>query len=149
MNWLPCSCCGGWQKSGNLNLPADTILSSLPPSLSTPKSTSTILNAHCLLCPTCPNGFQRTNKPCGAARTLRPWTQWDARQRNRMAVVAYALLPLFEQQPASAWNAVKRLPVGNDAALNMPTPDYLQYWRSVVDEHDMATVKLVIRSLGV
>ena len=75
--------------------------------------------------------------------------QWDARQRNRMAVVAYALLPLFEQQPASAWNAVKRLPVGNDATLNMPTSDYLQYWRSVVDERDIATVELVMRSLGV
>ena len=73
--------------------------------------------------------------------------QWDARQRKRMAVVAYELLPLFEQQPASAWNAVKRLPSGNDTALDMPTRDYLQYWRSVVDEHDIATVELVMRSL--
>ena len=80
---------------------------------------------------------------------LRTMEQWDARQRNRMTVIAYDLLPLFEQKPASAWNAVKRLPVGNNAALNMPTSDYLQYWRSVVDERDIATVELVMRSLGV
>ena len=74
--------------------------------------------------------------------------QWDARQRNRMAVMAYGLLPLFEEHPASAWNAVRRLPVdGDPAALNMPTSDYLQYWRSVVDERDTPAVELVMSAL--
>ena len=73
--------------------------------------------------------------------------QWDATQRNRMAVIAYGLLPSFEQQPASVWNVVRRLPVGDPAALNMPTSDYLQYWRSVVDEHDTPAVELVMSAL--
>ena len=75
--------------------------------------------------------------------------QWDAEQRNRMTVVANELLPLFEQQPVSAWNAVKRLPVANLSAISlMPTSEYLQYWRSEADERDTSTVELVMRILG-
>lgn len=73
--------------------------------------------------------------------------QWDAGQRNRMAVMAYGLLPLFEQQP-SVWNAVRCLPAGDPAVLNMPTRDYLRYWRSVVDERDIATVEPIMHFLG-
>ena len=74
--------------------------------------------------------------------------QWDAERRNKMAVVAYAILPLFENQPA-AWNAVQMLPSGEHPTRESSTRDYLRSWRSVADRHDKHVVDEVMQMLGV
>ena len=75
--------------------------------------------------------------------------QWDAQQRNRMAVLAGAFLPAFEEQPVSAWNAVTRLPVSDHADKKRSTSDYLHDWRSYVEPSDRPIVDQIVRMLGV
>ena len=116
MNWLPSSRCGGWQNNGETHPPIGHY-SEFAPSLAKYAQERLTDPQRSL-----PAGAELPEWISDNAPALRRgpnflnMEQWDARQRNRMGVIANDLLPLFEQQPASAWNAVKRLPVGNDAA---------------------------------
>ena len=74
--------------------------------------------------------------------------QWATERRDKMAVIAYALLPLFEKQP-EAWNAVQRLPRGQHPARDNPTRDYLRSWRSAVAPRDEHVVDQVGQLLGI
>lgn len=73
--------------------------------------------------------------------------QWDTEQRDKMAVVAYALLPLFENNPA-AWNSIQRLPAGPNSMTDSPTRVYLRSWRAAADPRDQHVVDQVMQLLG-
>ena len=73
--------------------------------------------------------------------------QWDTERRDKMAVVAYSILPLFEKKPA-AWNAVQQLPAGQHPTRDSPTRDYLRSWCSAADPRDKHVVDQVMQLLG-
>ena len=62
----------------------------------------------------------------------------DRYQRDKNAVVAYTLLPIFESEPAG-WNAIRRLP--NSLAM---FEDYLREWHSLVEPLDRPLVKRIL-----
>ena len=79
-----------------------------------------------------------------AGMTLAAWLQTeeeslrnDRYQRDKNAVVAYALLPIFESEPAG-WNAIRRLPASSSMLM-----DYLVEWEGSVDPQDGPFVKRV------
>ena len=57
--------------------------------------------------------------------------------RHKYAIVAYALLPVFESEPAG-WNAVRKLP--NSPAM---LRDYLIEWHELVEPVDKPFVKRI------
>ena len=62
----------------------------------------------------------------------------DRYQRDKNAVVAYTLLPIFESEPAG-WNAIRRLP--NSSAM---FEDYLREWHLLVEPLDRPFVKRIL-----
>ena len=66
----------------------------------------------------------------------------DCYLRDKNAVVAYSLLPIFESEPAG-WNTVRRLP-DSSAMFN----DYLLDWHSQVEPIDKPFVNRVIQMFG-
>ena len=76
--------------------------------------------------------------------TLSPWLlseeeslRQDRYQRDKNAVVAYTLLPIFESEP-SAWNAIRSLPTSS--AMFQA---YLIEWHTMVEPADKPFVTLV------
>ena len=71
----------------------------------------------------------------------------DPYQRDKNAVIAYTMLPIFEAFP-EGWNAIQRLPAGQQATTDSPTRAYLQSWRAAVDPRDTHVVDEVMQLLG-
>ena len=65
----------------------------------------------------------------------------DEYQRDKNAVVAYALLPLFENTP-SGWNTIRILPESNDT-LDV----YLHAWHTSVENSDALFIGRIISTL--
>ncbi len=63
----------------------------------------------------------------------------DPYQRNKNAVVAYSLLPIFESELAG-WDAIRRLPDSSGTFKN-----YLLDWHSQVALTDKPFVKRIIQ----
>ena len=63
----------------------------------------------------------------------------DHEQRDKNAVMASELLPLFENDP-SGWNTVRRFPPSSSAFK-----DYLLEWRSQVDPMDQPFVDTIVQ----
>ena len=63
----------------------------------------------------------------------------DSCQRDKNAVVAYSLLPIFEAEPVG-WNTIRTLP-SSSAMLK----DYLREWHSQVEPLDTAFVERIIQ----
>ena len=68
-------------------------------------------------------------------------------QRDKNAIVAYALLPLIELDP-TGWNAIQRLPVTEVSIHTSWIGEYLRAWRSAVDPRDTHFVDQVRKTLG-
>ena len=66
----------------------------------------------------------------------------DPCQRDKNAVVAYTLLPIFESEPAG-WNAIHRLP-DSSAMLG----DYLLEWQARVEPADRPFVKRILEAFA-
>lgn len=66
----------------------------------------------------------------------------DEYQREKNAVVAYQLLPIFEESP-TGWNAIRKLPT-SEGYLK----DYLKDWYSLVDEEDKPFVARISDAFG-
>ena len=66
----------------------------------------------------------------------------DEYQREKNAVVAYQLLPIFEEDP-TGWNAVLKLPTSKGVLK-----DYLIDWYSLVDEEDKPFVGSISDAFG-
>ena len=88
-----------------------------------------------------------TQKECQlpAGMTLSTWLlaeedslRGDRYQRDKNAVVAYSLLPIFESEPAG-WNAIKNLP---DSTARFG--DYLIEWRRMVEFTDRPFVNRIM-----
>ena len=58
----------------------------------------------------------------------------EQKQRDNQALVAYQLLPLFEERP-DGWNAIRKLPDSSEKLS-----DYLVSWHKAVDSDDKAFV---------
>ena len=63
-------------------------------------------------------------------------------ERNKQALVAYQLLPIFEDTP-SGWNAIRNFPI-SEGYLK----DYLLDWYSLVDEEDKPFVACISDAFG-
>ena len=63
-------------------------------------------------------------------------------ERNKQALVADQLLPLFEKK-TTGWNAIRNLPISNGYLK-----DYLMDWYSSVDEEDKQFVKRISEVFG-
>ena len=63
----------------------------------------------------------------------------DPYQREKNAMIAYSLLPIFESSPAG-WNAIRRLP--DSSAMFR---DYLLEWHTQVEPADKPFVKRIIQ----
>ena len=61
----------------------------------------------------------------------------DRYLRDKNAVVAYSLLPIFEGEP-SGWNAIRELPDSSESFR-----DYLNHWHSTVDPVDRPFVNRI------
>ncbi len=92
------------------------------------------------------NYLSREERQLPAGMTLSHWLtekeeilRANRYQRDRNAVVAYSLLPSFEQEP-SGWNAIRNLPVSSTRFR-----DYLLEWRSQVEDIDQPFVDRIIR----
>ncbi len=79
-----------------------------------------------------------------AGMTLAAWLQIeeeslrnDRYQRDKNAVVAYSLLPIFESEP-TGWNAIRRLPASSSMLM-----DYLVEWEGSVDPQDRPFVERI------
>ena len=88
---------------------------------------------------------QERRLPAGA--TLRDWLSTredelrkDPRQRDKNAVVAHSLLPIFESQPAG-WNAIRSLP---DSSATFG--DYLLEWHARVEPANKPFVKRILEA---
>ena len=66
----------------------------------------------------------------------------DCYQRDKNAVVAYILLPIFEYDPAG-WNAIRRLPSSSTMFR-----DYLAEWQVRVDRTEKAFVKRILNAFA-
>ena len=62
----------------------------------------------------------------------------DCRQRDKNAVVAYSLLPIFESEP-TAWNAIRRLP--DSSAMFR---EYMFEWHTWVEPAEKPLVKRLL-----
>ena len=62
----------------------------------------------------------------------------DCRQRDKNAVVAYFLLPIFESEP-TAWNAIRRLP--DSSAMFR---EYMIEWHTWVESAEKPLVKRIL-----
>ena len=63
-------------------------------------------------------------------------------ERNKQGLVAYQLLPLFEETP-TGWNAIRNLPTSNGYLK-----DYLMDWYSLVDQEDKQFVARISNECG-
>ena len=63
-------------------------------------------------------------------------------QRQKNAIVAYQLLPIFEEIP-TGWNAVCIFPTSKESLK-----DYLMEWYSLVDEEDKPFVARISKEFG-
>ena len=63
-------------------------------------------------------------------------------ERNKQGLVAYQLLPLFEETP-TGWNAIRKLPTSEGYLKN-----YLMEWYSLVDEEDKQFVARISDAFG-
>ena len=79
-----------------------------------------------------------------AGMTLAAWLQTEEKslrsdryQRDKNAVVAHSLLPIFESEPAG-WNAIRRLPASSSMLM-----DYLVEWEGSVDPQDRPFVRRI------
>ena len=71
----------------------------------------------------------------------------DPYQREKNAVIAYQLLPIFESHP-SGWNAVRELPTRRQPSeMNGSIGDYLRLWRSTVDPDGRSVVDQISQML--
>ena len=91
------------------------------------------------------NYLSKEERRLPVGMTLSPWLlsqegslRQDRYQRDKNAVVAYTLLPIFESEPAG-WNAIRRLP--NSSAM---FEDYLREWHSLVEPLDRPFVKRIL-----
>lgn len=82
-----------------------------------------------------------------AGMTLSTWLlsveeslRQDNCQRDKNAVVAYALLPIFESEP-TGWNAIHRLPASSTMFM-----DYLLEWHASVELVDRPFVKRILEA---
>ena len=82
-----------------------------------------------------------------AGMTLSAWLlsaeeslRQDSCQRDKNAVVAYALLPIFESEP-TGWNAIRRLPASSTMFM-----DYLLEWHASVELVDRPFVKRILEA---
>ena len=66
----------------------------------------------------------------------------EREQRNNQALVAYQLLPLFEDIP-NGWNAIRKLPNSSDRFA-----DYLIAWYWAVDPNDKVFVARIAEAFG-
>ena len=89
--------------------------------------------------------LSREERRLPAGTTLSDWLlseeeslRQDRYQRDKNAVLAYTLVPIFESEPAG-WNAIRRLP--NSSAL---FEDYLREWHSLVEPLDRPFVKRIL-----
>ena len=87
----------------------------------------------------------REERRLPAGMTLSKWLQSEegvlrenCRQRDKNAVVAYSLLPIFESEPA-VWNAVRRLP--HSSAMFR---EYMLEWHSLVESPEKPLVKRIV-----
>ena len=74
--------------------------------------------------------------------TLRVADYREDAERNKQHLVAYQLLPIFEEFPAG-WNAIRHLPTST-GYLN----DYLSDWHSLVDLEDQPFVVRLSNAFG-
>ena len=65
----------------------------------------------------------------------------DEYQRDKNAIVAYELLPLFEDTP-SGWNTIRLLPASNDTLSS-----YLREWHSKTECIDAPFVERIMSTL--
>ena len=63
-------------------------------------------------------------------------------ERNKQGLVAYQLLPLFEETP-TGWNTIRNLPTSNGYLK-----DYLMDWYSLVDQEDKQFVARISNECG-
>ncbi len=66
----------------------------------------------------------------------------DEYQRKKNALVAYELLPIFEETP-TGWNAIRKLPTSIGVLR-----DYLSDWYSLVDADDKPFVSRISNVFG-
>ena len=60
--------------------------------------------------------------------------------RDKVAVVSHALLPIFESEP-TGWNAVRKVPV-----INGPLTEYLEDWYAQVELTDKPFLKRILNA---
>ena len=84
-----------------------------------------------------PNGLSLGSWLDGEEASLRA----DKCQRDKNAIVAYALLPLFEDTP-SGWNTIRILPASNDTLSA-----YLHEWHSKTESIDAPFVERIMSTL--
>ena len=72
----------------------------------------------------------------------------DPYQRDKNAVIAYNMLPIFEAFP-EGWNAVQRLPADMHPLTDSSTRAYLEMWHAAADPLDRHIVDEVMQFLGV
>ena len=92
------------------------------------------------------NCLSKEERRLPVGMTLSPWLlsqedslRQDRYQRDKNAVVAYTLLPIFESEP-SGWNAIGNLP--DSSAM---FKDYLSEWNSQVEPLDRPFIERIVR----
>ena len=90
--------------------------------------------------------LSRKERQLPAGMTLSAWLlseeeslRRDCELRDKNAIVAYSLLPIFEGDPAG-WNAIRKLP--NSSGM---FKDYLRDWHSLVELTEKSFVNRIIR----
>ena len=91
------------------------------------------------------NLLSQEERQLPAGMTLSSWLQSeeeglrkDHYLRDKNAVVAYSLHPIFESEPAG-WNAIRRLPASSTMLM-----DYLFEWHASVEPADKPFVKRIL-----
>ena len=74
--------------------------------------------------------------------TLRVADYREKAERNKQHLVAYQLLPIFEEFPAG-WNAIRNLPTSTGYLK-----DYLNEWHSLIDLEDQPFVVRLSNAFG-
>ena len=92
------------------------------------------------------NCLSKEERRLPAGMTLSTWLlseedslRQDRYQRDKNAVAAYSLLPIFESEP-SGWNAIRNLP--DSSAM---FKDYLSEWNSQVEPLDRPFIERIVR----
>ncbi len=90
----------------------------------------------------------REERRLPAGMTLSEWLLWEegglrenCLQRDKNAVVAYSLLPIFESEPA-VWNAINRLPHSSSMFR-----EYMLEWHEWVEPAEKPLVKRILDAL--